>query len=258
MTEPTAAQQEVNEKSQTAEIGGGAALQPAVPGDPAAGSSCTLKLVADGLRPITVLEQSGVAVGSHPTPPGAFAAGCGWPVAFEWRVPSDLRSAFIIVTVTLDDDAAREAVAAAESGVAGAAGPGEHFFVVRHSPAAGDPAPVVLVLATNTWNSYNCACSPPPPRPPAGPACLILVAADWGGACHYAGRLNDVVPPQQENLLNGSPRLSFQRPMAAGCVSLPADAPRVPNRPEVGGIPQNWRLECKRLQQTPAPVAPLT
>ena len=84
------------------------------------------------------------------------------------------------------------------------------------------------------------------------------VAADWGGACHYAGRLNDAVPPQQENLLNGSPRLSFQRPMAAGCVSLPADAPRVPNRPEVGGIPQNWRLECKRPQQTPAPVVPLT
>ena len=134
----------------------------------AAGSSCTIKLVADGLHPITVLEQNGVAVNSHPTPPAAFAAGCGWPVAFEWRVPSDLRSAFIIVTVTLDDAAAREAVAAAERGVAGAAGPGEHFFVVRHSPAAGDPAPVVLVLATNTWNSYNCACSPPPPRPLLG------------------------------------------------------------------------------------------
>jgi hypothetical protein len=76
----------------------------------------------------------------------------------------------------------------------------EAFFVLRaHKPAAS----ILWVIETNTWNAYNF----------------------YGGASTYAA---DGVAYAQ-----GAPRVSFQRPLPKGFISLPDNAARLPT---VGAI----------------------
>ena len=108
-----------------------------------------LTILRDGVRPEVVHRAEGLAGRFHPAPLDCSVVGCGWPVAFELRVPSDWRSGGYLV----------EAVA---HGKDGATFTQHHLFLVR---AAGAGAPLLLVAATGTWTAYN----------------------DWGGSNAYEG-----------------------------------------------------------------------
>jgi hypothetical protein len=99
-----------------------------------------------------------------PTPDDASSHGCGWPAALEIPVGADWHSGYYAVTVTAGDQRA------------------DAFLVVRSSPSA-EPAPILMVLSTSTWNAYN----------------------DWGGPSLYTG----------------GTRVSFERPMAPGFLVKP-------------------------------------
>lgn len=98
----------------------------------------------------------------HETPLDASTNGCGWPETIQIPV-ADWRSGYHSVTVKAGEER------------------GDAFFVVRPDPS--DPAPILLVLSTTTWNAYN----------------------DWGGPSLYTG----------------GTRVSFERPMAKGFLVKP-------------------------------------
>ena len=100
----------------------------------------------------------------HPTPDDASSHGCGWPAALQIPVGADWRSGYYAVTVTVGDQRA------------------DAFLVVRSAPDA-EPAPILMVLSTTTWNAYN----------------------DWGGPSLYTG----------------GTRVAFDRPMAPGFLVKP-------------------------------------
>lgn len=155
----------------------------------------SIEVVRDGLAPRTVYAAHGLPGALHRLQPDFYSAGCGWPVACAWRLPSDLPSAFYTVvsrttrtavgTKSVSHPTAREQ---------------HHGFFVRR-PAQRPSAEILLVAATCTWTAYN----------------------DWGGFSHYLGR----------DLPDGfrhAPRLSIQRPFARGFIWIPDGAPRKPHR----------------------------
>jgi hypothetical protein len=108
----------------------------------------------------------------------AWADGCHWPVTATIDTDRAWPSGFYEVQLHAIGDGA---------GVGNSVGPGpqlssEAFFVVR--PHRNDPAPGLLVLATNTWNAYN----------------------QWGG----------------RGLYRGADRVSFARPLERGYLRRPA------------------------------------
>lgn len=120
----------------------------------------------------------------HPTPDDASARGCHWPMALEIPVETSWPSGYYRVTVSNPDDRA------------------DACFIIR--PLLNDPAPILLVLATTTWNAYN----------------------DWGGPSLYTG----------------GTRVSFERPFAEGFLVKPEPIGRMmqtePDREAMGY--RNW------------------
>jgi len=98
----------------------------------------------------------------YEAPQDTSSHGCRWPASFEIPV-SNWSSGYYAVTVTSGDERA------------------DAFFVVRPDP--GDPAPILLVLSTSTYDAYN----------------------DWGGPSLYTG----------------GTRVSAERPMAKGFLVKP-------------------------------------
>jgi hypothetical protein len=92
----------------------------------------------------------------------------------EIPVDPDWRSGYYRVTISSADERA------------------DACFVVR--PHADDPAPLLLVLATTTWNAYN----------------------DWGGPSLYTG----------------GTRVSFERPFARGFLVKPEPIGRMCRPPD--------------------------
>ncbi len=112
------------------------------------------------------IASSGSADGAQSEiPPGASENGCGWPSSTSCRAPE--RSGYYSVSLRAGDEAT------------------DAFFVVRPGP---DPAPILLVLSTATWNAYN----------------------DWGGPSLYTG----------------GTRVAFERPLAKGFLEKPDPARR--------------------------------
>lgn len=107
-------------------------------------------------------------------PPDADANGCDWPVSLPIPIDPEWRSGFYLVTMkahgaqTGPDAETRRDTAYA-------------CFAVRASPTR--PANTLLVLATNTWNSYNI----------------------WGGASLYTG----------------GNQVNFERPFGRGMLCRP-------------------------------------
>ncbi|MEX0753825.1 MAG: N,N-dimethylformamidase beta subunit family domain-containing protein [Actinomycetota bacterium] len=118
----------------------------------------------EGATPEIVRQLEGIVAAPQAIPDDASAGGCDWEPAASVEAPD--RSGMYTVTVSAGDERA------------------ETFFVVRPDPA--DPAPIVLVLSTATYNAYN----------------------DWGGPSLYTG----------------GTRVSFDRPLAPGFVHKPEPA----------------------------------
>ena len=117
-----------------------------------------VEVVREGASREVVRRAADVAAGPQSTPDDAAASGCGWDDTLTVELPDDARSGYHAVTVTSGDERA------------------DAFVVVR--PRPDDPAPILLVLSTTTWNAYN----------------------DWGGPSLYTG----------------ATRVSFERPLARG------------------------------------------
>ena len=123
-----------------------------------------VEIAREGAQREVVWRAEGVRGQAHPTPGDVAASGCGWPAALEIPVDEDWRSGFYAVTLTAGDERA------------------DAFLVVR--PGLATPrAPIILVLATTTWNAYN----------------------DWGGPSLYTG----------------GTQVSFERPLARGFLDKP-------------------------------------
>lgn len=111
-----------------------------------------MEVYRDGVAPLPVARFERRDGARHPTPPDAYARGCGWPAAFTWRVPADAPSGgYVAVTRFAGPrDTVREQY---------------HWFAVRPAHRAPRQGRVLLIAATGTWTAYN----------------------DWGGANHYQG-----------------------------------------------------------------------
>lgn len=143
-----------------------------------------IEVAREGSEREIAWRTEGVRAELHPTPEDASANGCGWPAAFEIPVGPDWRSGYYSVKLTAGDERA------------------DAFLVVRPDPR--DPAPIVLVLSTTTYQAYN----------------------DWGGSSLYTG----------------GTRVSFERPVAKGFLVKPEPAGRMmqvePDREAMGY--RNW------------------
>jgi hypothetical protein len=148
--------------------------QSAAPGEPVAlhvstdAPSFDVTVARVGGANEIVWDAEGVRSDEHTTPEDASDGGCGWPAALDIPIGGDWRSGYYAVELTADDDRC------------------DAFLVVR--PHDDDPAPILLVLSTSTWNAYN----------------------DWGGPSLYTG----------------GERVSFERPLARGFLTKPEPARR--------------------------------
>jgi hypothetical protein len=138
-------------------------------------SRYSIEIARVGSRRELVWRKTGLRGALHPTPPEAFARGCGWPAALGVRIPRDWRSGYYAVTLLADD-------------ADGAPLEWDHFFVVR-APRGRPTARILMVLTTNTYAAYN----------------------SWGGKCLYASDDRSVASrlsfqrPWQRGLLRRPP-----------------------------------------------------
>ena len=134
----------------------------------AGGRPVAVEVARVGADRTVVFGDAAVEAGDHPAPTNASSHGCDWPAALTIAIDPAWRSGYYEVALEIDVDGRRRRDHA--------------FFVVR--PKVGEPnAPVLLVLATNTWHAYN----------------------DFGGW----------------NLYNGATTVALQRPMSRGYLEKP-------------------------------------
>ena len=112
-------------------------------------SRYSIEIARVGARREAVWTRSGIRGALHPTPPEAFARGCGWADGFAFRIPRQWRSGYYAVTLRAE-------------GKKGEPLEWDHFFVVR--APRGRRAKILMILSTNTYAAYN----------------------SWGGKCLYA------------------------------------------------------------------------
>jgi hypothetical protein len=151
----------------------------------------SIEVYRDGPDRQWVYRSGELAGRFTPAPADCYKAGCDWPALHRWRLPGDLRSGFYVVVSSCERASGDRYVH-------------HHWFVVRVAPTV-EKKPILLVLPTATWTSYN----------------------DWGGANAYLG----VDGPTGDQF---SPTLSTQRPWTRGLVWLPPEAPRVCTNPRPG------------------------
>ena len=90
-----------------------------------------------GAKSESVLKKDAIPGAKHPTPENASSYGCGWPASLKLPIPADWNSGYYHVTLSAGESKS------------------SCYFVLRESPDALEPAPILLELATNTYNAYN-------------------------------------------------------------------------------------------------------
>ncbi len=90
-----------------------------------------------GAERISVWKNETIPGKTHPIPENASSHGCDWPASITVPIPADWKSGYYHVTLTAEG---------ANSSC---------YFILRESPDSKDPAPILLELSTNTYNSYN-------------------------------------------------------------------------------------------------------
>lgn len=104
--------------------------------------SISLAIERVGAKNELVFETNDLSATVQPIPDRASSDGCQWPVAHEFTIPEDWRSGYYQVTLT---GHAPEEAKPAKAVL---------FFVVRASEP-GKTSPILLQLATNTYNAYT-------------------------------------------------------------------------------------------------------
>lgn len=157
--------------------------------------SFSVEVARVGATREVVWTRAGIPGRPQPVPADAAAEGCGWSPSFSFTVPAGWRSGYYEVALRADGAAAGDPAAESQA-----------WFALRPAPD-GPRSPIVLALATNTWNAYNL----------------------WGGRCLYTG----------------GTQVSFDRPMDRGFLHRVADASGYDGRvaaTEPGGDPGHHRL----------------
>lgn len=120
-----------------------------------------------GAERVEVHRADDIPCGNHPIPDRASSNGCDWPAAYRLTIPTKWKSGYYEVTLTIPHgDESHES---------------RLFFVIR-SARPGETSPILLQLATNTYNAYT----------------------NWGGHSLYSYHDRDG--------LQGH-RVSFERPL---------------------------------------------
>ncbi len=130
--------------------------------------SVDVEVAREGAAREVVHRAEEVTASLQTIPDDAAANGCRWDDTVTITLPAGTLSGYYSITTTAGEDRS------------------DAFVVVR--PGAGEPAPILLVLSTTTWNAYN----------------------DWGGPSLYTG----------------GTRVSFERPLAPGFLVKPEPARR--------------------------------
>lgn len=173
-------------------------------------SEYSIRVLTDDLEPQTLFSVEALPGMMHPTPDNAYAAGCGWPSAWEWTIPAETDSCPCVVSFRArnSDGEQREQ---------------QHFFVIR-SAAPGKDKKLLLICATSTWIAYN----------------------EWGGSNSYWGVPEAVPDPAgQPGSAVASAQLSIHRPWSRGFVWVPEGAPRcsIDYRPLPNAVPRYPMIE---------------
>jgi hypothetical protein len=128
-----------------------------------------------GAQAEVVLTQANIAGASYPIPEDASTHGCRWPVSHKVAVPGEWRSGYYNVRLKVADNGGKYVGRSRRTAEV------DLFFIVR-SAEPGRDTPILIQLATNTYNAYT----------------------NWGGSSLYAyhGRAG----------LQGH-RVSFDRPI---------------------------------------------
>lgn len=163
---------------------------------------CRLTIARIGAERQVVLEEDGVEVGAHPTPPHADRDGCGWPAAIQVLVGEDWPSGYYDILLT--DRQGNQA---------------RHFVCVK-PPAGERRSTALLVLATNTYQAYNY----------------------WGGANAYAdvtGLMSGQLSLDQA-MAGAIGVMSAERPFPPLIVGSPEGTPRLVNLRKRGFEQRPW------------------
>lgn len=165
----------------------------------AASAPCTLTVRRIGADRVERARFDDIHVGNRPIPDQPDTNGCGWPATFSFVVGDDWPSGYHDLELT------------------DASGASTHHFVCVTPAPHANKAPMLVVLSTNTYHSYNY----------------------WGGRNSYAdvdaiASGIDAEAGRQRAL----GRLSRLRPMAQAMLVPPPGAPRLVNSEmrEVGGF----------------------
>ncbi len=101
-----------------------------------------------GAKREVVLTKTGLDGHEHPVPENASSHGCAWPESTRFTIPPDWRSGYYSISLSVEDRGG----AFVQRGRRTATG--EAFFVVR-AKQPGQTSPILIQLATNTYNAYN-------------------------------------------------------------------------------------------------------
>ncbi|NNM30426.1 MAG: hypothetical protein HKO57_12970, partial [Akkermansiaceae bacterium] len=102
-----------------------------------------------GSEPNMVWDEEDLPGGTRDIPEDASSHGCRWPVSVTLPIPADWKSGYYRVVLRTGDRGEKFVRRASRSARATC------FFVLREAPDIEDPAPILLQLATNTYNAYN-------------------------------------------------------------------------------------------------------
>jgi hypothetical protein len=111
-------------------------------------SQYSLEVARLGAKREVTLAKMGIVGHEHNVPENASSHGCNWPESMRFTIPADWRSGYYSVVVSVEDRGG----AFVQRGRRTASG--EAFFVVR-AKQPGQSSPVLIQLATNTYNAYN-------------------------------------------------------------------------------------------------------
>ncbi len=155
-----------------------------------ASGPCALTISRIGADRVTQARIEDIMVGDHPIPANPDMNGCDWPEALSFVVGDDWASGYYDLELTDADGSSTH-----------------HFVCVTPDPSA-PRGRALIVLATNTYQSYNY----------------------WGGSNSYADV--DAIMARQASRTGratGIGRLSRLRPFAQTLIAPPDGAPRLIN-----------------------------
>lgn len=146
-----------------------------------------VRVYRDGRKWEQVHEKLAVPGAYHDTPIDCYEKGCGWPVAYKFKIPNDMKSGAHVVVLSVKKD---ETTVEQEA-----------FYIVR-AAQPGSRNKILFMPALPTWIAYN----------------------DWAGGCTYRLPPEAGGGGREARGKSLSIRNSIHQPWARGFIRLPVVA----------------------------------